>query len=440
MGRRVTGYQQQQDVTRLERRLAQLRGDLAPLPGNSQQHGTLTPCKPHGLRCPPVEPRVRRDNNLDDLDAFAIGVQPFLTLRIRDMQVQRAAEFIERFGCGFDHQCIARGKRHVAGLAVAALSIPHEAKDRHVGFFCRLIEFHETFADLLAVLGDCQFGNIGGDILGLQGRVAPVGDQPPSDEGDEGETCDGRDATHRREVEHAERRAEGFLADRGDDNVGRRADQRRHTTKDRGEAERHEAETGQPACLACRLDIDGHQQRQRGDVVHERGQHAADRPHQRDMRAQPPRRIDQRPGDQKHRARSHETSGDHQHQRYHERCRVAKTVKGVLARHDAQHHTGHEGGECHKVIAKAPPEQEAENRAEEDEENDLVRCHMLCIGADAHMVTQQTQPFDRKDGCLECTTRKKATRDLGCVAEAEAQGVRQGPHRARACSCTRQHL
>ena len=54
---------------------------------------------------------------------------------------------------------------------------------------------------------------------------------------------------------------------------------------------------------------------------------------------------------------------------------MAKSREGVLGLDHAQHHAEQQRREGDDIISELAPEQEAENRSEEREEDDLINCH-----------------------------------------------------------------
>ena len=203
-------------------------------------------------------------------------------------------------------------------------------------------------------------------------RILSLRDQAPADKGDEHEPCGRGDRAHGGEIEHREGLAERILADRGDDDVGRRPDQRRHAAEDRREAQRHEAETRRAFRLARRLHVDRHQQGERRDIVHEGREHAADAAHDGDMRPEASVAVHEGPRDQEDRPGPHEPGRDDENQRHDQRGRVPEAREGILGRHHSQDDADHQRGKRHDIIAIPPPEQKGEDRREQREKDDLV--------------------------------------------------------------------
>ena len=90
---------------------------------------------------------------------------------------------------------------------------------------------------MLAVLGDNQLSDIGVEVFGADPAIIARRDKTPADEGDKDQTRNRGHAAHGGKVEHLERLAEAFLADGGDDDIGRGADEGHHPAKDCGKAE-----------------------------------------------------------------------------------------------------------------------------------------------------------------------------------------------------------
>ena len=114
MGRGIAGHEQQQNIPYLQLGLAQLRGDAFAAPRYPQQHGALPPRQANRLSRPAVQPGIAGDHDLDDLDPFAIGAQAVFAVGVGDMQVQRAAKFVQRIGRRLKHQRVACAQGQVA--------------------------------------------------------------------------------------------------------------------------------------------------------------------------------------------------------------------------------------------------------------------------------------------------------------------------------------
>ena len=153
MGHRVARDQQQQDVPRFQLSRAQLRGDLAALSRQAQQHRALTPRQAHRLRCAPVEPGAIGHHDLDNLDPVTIGQQEVFTVPVGQREVQRAAEFVQCIGRGLKHNRVSGLQHHVAGRAIAPLAVAHQAQDRHIGAMRLFLQLGQPFADLFVALG-----------------------------------------------------------------------------------------------------------------------------------------------------------------------------------------------------------------------------------------------------------------------------------------------
>jgi hypothetical protein len=77
----------------------------------------------------------------------------------------------------------------------------------------------------------------------------------------------------RREVEHAEGLAGSLLAIQGDNQIWRRADERRQAAEERAEGERHQRHGRRIALAVGVPERDRQHQRERADIVHEAGKH-----------------------------------------------------------------------------------------------------------------------------------------------------------------------
>jgi hypothetical protein len=207
-----------------------------------------------------------------------------------------------------------------------------------------------------------------------------VRDQPPADQRHESRPgCRGHRA-HRGEVEHRERRAQRVLAEGGDDDVGRRADQRDHTAQYGRETERHEAEAGlRPALRAVAMST-GIRSASAATLFMKADRTPPTPPMIAIWAPSAAGGVHQRARDQQHRARAHQPGRDHEDERHDHHRRMAEAREGGLGRDKPQHHGQQQRAEGHHVVAEPPPEQEAEHAPEQGKEKHLVLRHGPTVG------------------------------------------------------------
>ncbi len=155
------------------------------------------------------------------------------------------------------------------------------------------------------------------------------------------------------------------LAEGGDDDVGRRADQRHHAAEDGGEAKRHQRQAGLRPALADADSSTGISRASAATLF---------------MKADSARRSAAMMAMWLDRLRPVSTSvrtiqatapelirpaGDDQHQRDDDRRRVAEAGEGLLRRHDAGDDGDDQGAEGDEVVAEAAPDQEREDAGEQ---------------------------------------------------------------------------
>ena len=143
----------------------------------------------------------------------------------------------------------------------------------NIGLCGELVEFPDPLADNLRTLGNARLYDVVRKLEQLLARVRGLAvdrQQPPADQ------CHINDANHgtgqadRGKVEHPVGRAECVATEFRDDDIRRRPYQRNHSAQDRRERQRHQGQRRATAAFPGRLEVERHQQRESGDVVHDR--------------------------------------------------------------------------------------------------------------------------------------------------------------------------
>ena len=166
---------------------------------------------------------------------------------------------------------------------IQAHLVAYQSQHLRIGFVERRLDLAQRHAVGLAAFQDPRFGLIGAGFKVAAALALARRHQAPGQR-DEENPGPGHGQADRREVEHAEGAGIALGAKAGHDQVGRRADQRRHAAQDGAERERHQHPPRRQFQAGRQLDRDRHQQRHRTDVVHEARQHRT----QPDQRGQAP--------------------------------------------------------------------------------------------------------------------------------------------------------
>ena len=186
----------------------------------------------------------------------------------------------------------------------------------------------------------------------------------------------GQRPADRQEVEHG-KTVQPFaaVAETGDDQVRRGADEGGGAAEDGAEGKRHEhLARGQPE-PAGELDGDRHEQGQRADIVHEAGQHRSQRHQRADADGRAGFGRQHHPGERVHRTRGLQPAAEHEHAGYRDHGRVPEPGKGLVGRHQPGHHAGEQRTGGHHVVAPPAPEKHGHRGDQDDEDVDLAGGH-----------------------------------------------------------------
>ena len=167
-------------------------------------------------------------------------------------------------------------------------------------------------------------------------------------------------------------------------------DQGDHPAEDRSEREWHEGERWTAFRFLGRLHVDRHQEGQRGDVVDDRGERGRDTGHDADVGLQATRGFHQVGGQKLDRAGVHQPTAHDEDECDDDRCRVSEPGEDLVLGQDAADGCDEQCGERDDVVAYAPPDEHAEQRAQEGEEEDLIEGHARSRGR-SRWGTEQTR-------------------------------------------------
>ncbi len=168
-----------------------------------------------------------------------------------------------------------------------AFFIPDQPDDLCVALFKFAVHIAQHHADCLAACGNACLGQVGTGFKALCPGAFAGGNKPAAKHHDENQTGGGNNNPDRSVVKHRKATVTRLGAETGDDQVGRGPDQGGHAAQDRSEGQRHQDFARWQVLFGCDLKGDGHQKRQRADIVHEgrqdgrqqaEGGHGHDRP------------------------------------------------------------------------------------------------------------------------------------------------------------------
>ena len=329
-------------------------------------------------RCPAVKPRVTGHHHLEECEVGAAVIgDPGPAGKVEPESADQRIDALDR---AVDDENVARLDGLAAGAAGQAAAAADEAEDSDARLDRVVVEVGDRLAQSFRILANREFGDIamdgakrlGGGLLAVAGR-----DETPADGGDEDDADDGTDKTDGSEIEHTEIATQRLAAIGGDDDVGRRADQRHHAAEDGGEGERHQGRGRAPPGLGGGAELDRHQQGKGGDVVHERREPTADRRHDRNMPAEAAGLVDGDPRDPVDGAGIDQPARDDQDNRDDDGGGMTEAGEDGVAGDDAGKGGNDQCGEGNEIVAKAAPDHQAEHGDEQDEEEGLVEGHLV---------------------------------------------------------------
>ncbi|MNQ87292.1 hypothetical protein D3C85_1025100 [compost metagenome] len=291
------------------------------------------------------------------------------------LQAQFAEYRAESLGFGLDHQQVIDAQdMSWVGRGQAQVVAQH-ADHLGVGLVEQLLDFAQGLAGRLGSRLDPRLGEVSAGVeAGGAGDLA-LGYQAPAEQGDEQHPCQCHRDANRAEVEHGKGPGPALRAEAGDDQVGRRADQRGHAAENGAESQRHQHPAGRQCLFPGDLQGNRHQQGERPDIVHEGREQRTEagqcgnRQHRPGIGGQHAlgQRIDH-PGHLQAVAQ-HQHAGDGDHRR------VAETAEGLLVRHQPGQHAGQQGAEGDHVVTPATPDEQPDGGDEDGEEQALVLGH-----------------------------------------------------------------
>jgi len=145
-----------------------------------------------------------------------------------------AKQGVDAFRVSLNHQGIPGFDLGEPRQASQAAAVTNQAENFDIGLLSLIVKFVDLTADDFRALGYLKFGDVIGKIEQFcSGGIllAVFRQQAPADERDIGDANRRAGQPHRREIKHAVGRTQGVVAKLGDDNVGRRADQRDHAAQ-----------------------------------------------------------------------------------------------------------------------------------------------------------------------------------------------------------------
>jgi hypothetical protein len=177
------------------------------------------------------------------------------------------------------------------------------------------------------------------------------------------------------EIEHGEGLADLAGAERGDDQVGRRADQRHHAAEQRGEGQRHQRDGRRIAVAIGVAQRHRQHQGERADVVHEARQHRDQPGLGPDLHRVAAAQRRQQPHDHVDDAGVLQRPAEDQHRRHRDHRGMGEAVEGLVERHQPGEHHGEQRQHRHDVVAQAPPQEQPEGPEERRKGDALVESH-----------------------------------------------------------------
>ena len=279
------------EVAGLEAHLRKPLAQRLAMAADRQQLGAKRPLQGEDAGGQADQRRARLNHRLDRAQLlvalFGFDRRVLAHVRQRQLLPQRAERFF--FAPQLQHHPRDELGGGIDGAAVA-VGID-QARQLHVAI--GELEIGERLQRLRPILGNVRFGGIlhaGMGFVHGSARCAVSRQQAPA-EAEEHESGERQAQSHRREVEHGERLAEGILPHLADDDVSRRADQRHQTTQQRHERHRHQQQRRRALLRTAEPDRHRHQCGKRADVLVDHGEQAGepgDDRHLRLRRAQAP--------------------------------------------------------------------------------------------------------------------------------------------------------
>jgi hypothetical protein len=263
------------------------------------------------------------------------------------------------------------GRRHHAPLVVA-----HQPDDAHL-VLAQILDLGQTPVLGLAVGLHPHLGDVVADVEGVVAGAAAVGrKQPPANQHDVGHARQRHGAADGREIEHAEGLADLAGPERGDDQVGRRADQRHHAAEQRGKRQRHQRDGRRIAVAIGVAQRHRQHQGERADIVHEARQHRDQPGLGPDLHRVAAAQRRQQPYDHVDDAGVLKGTAEDQHRRHGDHGGMGEAVEGLVEGHQSGEHHGKQRQHRHDVVAQAPPQEKPEGPEERGERDTLVEGHV----------------------------------------------------------------
>ncbi len=240
VGQALLRTQQQQHVPGADLQFAHVLAKALRPPRDPDQRDPVTVQQPQRHRRPAGQLRGLRDHRLAQHQL--LGLQDALA-GADVFQAHVGDGFLDVFGLGLDHQYVARPHLHHAGQAGQTPALADQAENLDAGFLRRLVQFPHALADDRRPVLDLQLDDVVRQVEQFPGGVflpAFRRQQAPPQQRDVRHADSGAGDADGGEIEHPERLAERVVAELGDDDVGRRADQRDHAAENRRERQRHQ--------------------------------------------------------------------------------------------------------------------------------------------------------------------------------------------------------
>ena len=367
--------QQQKNIARFDRQRPDLFAKPFSLARDADQRHAIPiqqangPCRAAG------EPRGFRHEHFLQDEALAAE----LALSLADiLELQRTEGLLDAIRTGLENKDVVGLDLDHAGVAGHPAAVPDQPDDLDVDLLRLLVEVTNAPADDGGAFADLDLGDIVLEIeqvLAGVGRLAFLRQQSPADESHVSDADDCAGEPDRREIEHAIRGAERVAAVLGDDDIRRRTDQRDHAAKNRGERQRHQGQRRAAAGLFCRLHVDGHEQGQCSHVVHDGGEAGRQPGHDRDVRGEFARCIDDDARHELDCTRVRQASADDEYQRNDDGGRMSKSGKGLIFRHYSGQDGDQERDEGNEVVTPSSPDKENKHEGAESKHQQLVLRH-----------------------------------------------------------------
>ncbi len=287
---------------------------------------------------------------------------------------------LQTVGVGLHQQDVAFAQHLVGRRHALALVAANQRDDLHIGFILhRADQRVQCAARVLAAFRHANFGEVGADLeqITVAFLLLAPGYQSPAEQGDEQHAGHRHRRAHRQKGEHAERRLAGFGAIAGDDQVGRRADQRQGAAEQRAERQRHQQVGWRTAALTRHPDRHRHEQRQRADVVHEARAQRDDPGERRHLRPGPLADLHQPARHAVHHAGIEQAAAEHQHRGHRNHRRMPQAGEYLLGRHHAGQRAGQQCREGDQVVAPAIPDKQHQRRRQHTKDDQLFAGHVL---------------------------------------------------------------